>query len=156
MKYSNKRQRYEASNVSFNPETFKAYSYGWWQFVAKIDGKIYFNTHFYSPSTCKHQSKVRRLLDELGIKIDYKIDCPEGFQAEHWYKISISNYKYDIDILKAAINKKGSRKATNARREAEIKELEAIVNFLELKFKYKSPLHQLLGIEKNEVNEIPF
>ena len=62
MKFSNKRQQFEGSNVSFNPSTMIAKSYGWWVFVAEINGKVVFNNSRYSPSTGKHQSKVRAMM----------------------------------------------------------------------------------------------
>lgn len=80
MKYSKKRQRYEASNFFFNPETMDARSYNWWKFVAKIDGFVVFNNYAYSNTTARHQWKTRRLLEQLNIKIDFDLPCPEGLQ----------------------------------------------------------------------------
>lgn len=67
MKYSNKRDRFEAANVWFSQSEMIAKSYDWWVFVKAIEGVIYFNDYNYSPSTIKHQIKVRRLLSDLGI-----------------------------------------------------------------------------------------
>ncbi len=80
MKYYTRLKVYKAKNVIFNPETMTAYSYDWWKFVAKIKGNVVFNYYTYSPSTSKHQSKVRSVLHNLGIKIDYVIDAPKGLQ----------------------------------------------------------------------------
>lgn len=68
MKYFKTQGVYKASNVWFNPSEMVAKSYNWWIFVRKINGKIYFNNHAYSNSTRKHQSKVRDVLQDLGIK----------------------------------------------------------------------------------------
>jgi hypothetical protein len=70
MKFSNKRQQYEASNVTFNANNLEAYSYGWWKFVSVINDKVVFNNATYSNTTSKHQSKVRRLMSEKAITID--------------------------------------------------------------------------------------
>lgn len=72
---------YKASNVTFNPLTCEAYSYGWWKFVAKIDGKVIFNNYRYSNTTTKHQYKVRRLLLERGITIDIEAPFPRGIEC---------------------------------------------------------------------------
>lgn len=73
MKYYKRAGIYRASNVSFNPETCEAHSYGWWCFVRKVGGKVVFNRYRYSVSTSKHQNKVRTLLAQLGIRIDLEV-----------------------------------------------------------------------------------
>lgn len=81
MKFFSRLGIYKASNVTFNPNTVQAYSYDWWKFVAVINGFVVFNNYRYSVSTGKHQSKVRRLMDELGLKIDVYVNIPEGLQT---------------------------------------------------------------------------
>lgn len=78
MKYFKRLKIYKASAVTFNPETLNAYSYEWWRFVAKVENKIVFNNYYYSPSTRKHQAKVRSLLHDLGIKIDITMPLHKG------------------------------------------------------------------------------
>lgn len=78
MKYFKRLKIYKASAVTFNPQTMEAYSYSWWKFVAIVEGKVIFNDYYYSPSTRKHQSKVRSLLQELGITIDISMPLPAG------------------------------------------------------------------------------
>lgn len=80
MKYHKKLGLYKASNVTFNLVTREAYSYGWWRFVSVVNGYVVFNNYSYSVSTCKHQSKVRSLMNELGIKIDLIVECSGGLQ----------------------------------------------------------------------------
>lgn len=80
MKYMKRKQVYQASNVTFNPKNTSAWSYGWWQFVKVIEGKVIFNDYFYSQSTNGHQSKVQRLLQTLNIKIDYIVEVHLGLQ----------------------------------------------------------------------------
>lgn len=84
MKFMTRSRTYKASNVSFKPETCEAYSYDWWLFVANINGKVVFNAYNYSNSTCKHQSKVRSLLDALGISIDYTVSCRTSLSNSEW------------------------------------------------------------------------
>ena len=71
---------YQASNynVTFDPKKIEARSYKWWVFVAEVEGKVIFNNYRYSNSTSKHQSKVRALLNDLGIKIDIEMPLPKG------------------------------------------------------------------------------
>lgn len=78
MKHFKRSNIYKASNVTFNPETFEAYSYRWWLFVKRIKGKTIFNSYRYSVSTSQHQSKVRSLMSQLGIKIDRFVQVREG------------------------------------------------------------------------------
>jgi len=80
MKYFKRLETYKASNVTYDPKTEIANSYNWWQFVKRIEGKLVFNNYNYSISTCKHQSKVRSLLNDLGIKIDVILAAPKGLQ----------------------------------------------------------------------------
>lgn len=78
MRFYKTQNKYKASNVSFNPTTKQAYSYGWWKFVDVVEGKVIFNNYRFSNSTSKHQYKVARLMDQLGIKIDITMPLPNG------------------------------------------------------------------------------
>ena len=119
MKHFKRKNIYKASNVSFNPETYEAYSHDWWCFVKVIGGKVVFNSYYYSPSTCGHQYKVKRLLNKLGINIDLEIECPAGLQDYNTEKSVSEHYSYKIKELKAAIMKPRS----HARKNMERKEL---------------------------------
>lgn len=81
MKHFVRSNMYKASNVTFDPKTKTAISYGWWHFVRVIRGKVVFNNHKYSISTQGHQSKVRSLLRKLRIKIDLEVAIPSGLQG---------------------------------------------------------------------------
>jgi len=83
MKYMKRSNTYKANNVTFDPDTCSAYSYDWWKFVAKHNGKVIFNEYRYSVTTAKHQSKVRSLLRELGIQVDLVVKTRNGLQALH-------------------------------------------------------------------------
>jgi hypothetical protein len=74
MKYYSRLKVYKASNVMFNPEQIHATSYDWWIFVKVINGYVVFNWHSYSNSTRKHQYKVSRVMESLGIQVDLTID----------------------------------------------------------------------------------
>ena len=78
MKYFKTRNQYEASNVTFNPSIVEARSYNWWVFVKYIGQDVVFNSYPYSNTTIKHQHKVRRLMNELGITIDFEVSTPES------------------------------------------------------------------------------
>lgn len=92
---------YQASNynVTFNPKTLEAHSYKWWKFVAKIDGKIVFNNFRYSVSTSKHQSKVRSLLNQLGIKIDLELPLPKGINSNDLSELILTAEEYLCDQI---------------------------------------------------------
>jgi len=76
LKYFKRLNVYKNSTGScvFYPETLIADSYGHWEFVKRIRGKVVFNDYNYSPTTSAHQSCVRSLLKELKIKIDYTVN----------------------------------------------------------------------------------
>ena len=82
MKHMKRANIYQCSNYNctFNPETIEAHSFRWWRFVAKVDGMVIFNSYRYSNSTSKHQSKVRSLMSQLGIKIDLFLELPRGIK----------------------------------------------------------------------------
>lgn len=120
MKYFTRLNKYQASNVTFNPETQQAHSYGWWRFTDIIGGKLVFNNYYYSPTTCGHQWKIRRLLAELGIEIFLTVECPKGLQSGEAFNSIVDHYKTKINELQAAIDKRGSWKSTNLDRRKDI------------------------------------
>jgi hypothetical protein len=112
MKWSKKREQFEAANVTLKLEPIEAYSYGWWKFVSVINGFVVFNDYNYSPTTGRHQYKVRRMLEEKGIKIDLEVKTHLGLNGNSRY-----NYGKELDALKSAIESDLN----------EIKELEEIL-----------------------------
>lgn len=115
----NKYKSYNGNNT-FNPETFRAYSYKWWLYVAKIDGVIVFNDFRYSRTTAKHQNQMRSVLEEIGVQYDtwWSVECPGGLQD---LQSGIRLYTERIDTLQSEIDKKGSRRAKNEERKAQIR-----------------------------------
>lgn len=120
MKFSKKRNQYEASNVSFSQVEMKALSYGWWQFVALVGDKVVFNNYSYSPSTSKHQYKVRQLLCDLGIKVDFIVHSHTGLQHSEWQNEYAKEIDDKIKTLEKAIAAPRSHKAKNEERKAMI------------------------------------
>jgi len=82
MKFYSRAGIYKASNVTFNPTTKDAYSYSWWRFVGVVEGVLIFNDFNYSASTIKHQYKVRRLMESLGINPDLTLSLPRGIRHD--------------------------------------------------------------------------
>ena len=78
MKLLKTRNQWVASNVTYDVSTGIATSYGWWVFGRWIDGKYIFNRYHYSKSTAKHQFRVKRLLAELDVRIDYEVYVVES------------------------------------------------------------------------------
>ena len=120
MKYYKRLKVYKANNVYFNPETIEAESYGWWEFLKVIGGKVVFNDYRYSVTTTKHQSKVKGLLRGLDIKVDLYVQAPEGLQS---LQSAITYIDYQIEKLQAEIDKPRSHRAKNDKRETEIYDL---------------------------------
>lgn len=140
MRHYKRSNEYRASNVTFNPETKQAYSYGWWRFVDVINGKVVFNNYSYSVSTSGHQSKVRSLLRSLGIQIDLFIEAPCGLQDRDLYNEVKKHYQDKIDTLRAEIAAPRSRKVTNGRRLDDIKSLQWELQVFRLELEKKNCL----------------
>lgn len=122
MKYMSRAGIYKASNVTFNPETMQAVSYGWWRFVDCINGKLVFNRYNYSATTLKHQSKTRALLREIGAVVDIELAVPAGLQASNALESAVRHYEQLIQELEEAIARPRSKAETNLRRKAQIGE----------------------------------
>lgn len=106
MKYYKRLKEYKESNVSLTVEPkLEAYSYNWWLFVTRYKGLVIFNDTNYSNPTCKHQSKVRSVLDDLNIKIDIELNHTVKTLGQYgpptMYKGE--NSPLDGDYVKAAI-----------------------------------------------------
>ena len=127
MRFIKCRGRFEASNVCFYPDSLEGYSYDWWQFTVKYKGKVLFNDYNYSPSTCKHQTKVRHELSKRDVRIYLELRFTrQGFQhgnVELALKDEIVCTQKEIQDLKDLINKPKTHKKTNERRKETIKEL---------------------------------
>jgi len=119
MKFSNKRKQFEGSNVSFNPSTMVAKSYNWWVFVAEINGKVIFNNSRYSPSTGRHQSKVRARVDG---KIDLMLfNTRESLATgELALILEIKNTKELIKTLELELTNTRRKKALDTQRQGVI------------------------------------
>jgi hypothetical protein len=124
MKFSKKRQQYESSNVSFNPETLEAYSYSWWAFSKVIDGKLVFNAYGYSMSTRKHQRKVRDLMDKLGLKPDLTLFLTDTTLSYSALESESRLAKIEIEKIKETLNNSRRKKALDSERQSAIMRLE--------------------------------
>ena len=116
MKLFKRANLYKASNVSFNPDTCEARSYEWWAFTKMINGVLVFNNHYYSPSTCKHQSKVRTLLRELGHEVALWVNAPCGLQNEAWGEQAVASLASEIETINTALANTRRKKALDQER----------------------------------------
>jgi hypothetical protein len=68
LKYYKRLNIYKNSTntVSYNPVLKEAWSYNW-KFCSMVNGTLVFNNYNWSPTTCRHQSAVRRVLTDLKI-----------------------------------------------------------------------------------------
>jgi hypothetical protein len=121
MPYQVKNQQFKSSKCLFIPETCRAYSYGWWRFVDLIKGKVVFNRHNYSMTTCKHQSTVRELLRQLNVKIDLYVDMHESL--EHFQSQALKPMYSKLIQTEIEMNRKGSKPECNKYRKQQIQEL---------------------------------
>lgn len=102
MKYFKTQNLYKASNVTFDPSKVVATSYGWWVFVAVIENKIVFNEHRYSVSTAKHQSKVRDLMEKLGIVPDLIINVKRSIHNDEHLQFLIKDTASETETREKA------------------------------------------------------
>ena len=79
MKFYPRLGLYKAgANCTFNSTTKDAYSYGWWRFVSYQHGVLILNDYQYSATTRQHQSKVKRLLAEIGLEIGVVVESRDS------------------------------------------------------------------------------
>lgn len=90
-------------------------------FVRRVNGKLLFNNYPYSPTTQRHQAKVKRKLAELGIKVDFEICSHFSLCDENFLVSAVYGLEQGIERLKAEIAKPRSQKAKNEERKAEIR-----------------------------------
>lgn len=105
MKYLKTANTYKASNVVFNAKTIQAFSYDWWQFVKVLNGKVVFNNYRYSVSTAGHQRKVRKVMRDLGIKIDAYVYYKPGLQVNGWVMDCIKVMREQVTSFESDIAK---------------------------------------------------
>ena len=138
MKFIKTQNTWKASNFSFNMTTMEAFSYGWWLFVCKDEnGRIIFNNTNYSSSTNRHQSKARGILSSIDLILRYTKASLDNL--ENAYALEIENAMYEIKELNKQIEKKGSKKAKNAKRMEQIETIKAHINKVKL-FSGMTPL----------------
>lgn len=109
-----------SSNVTWDATKRVAKSYGWWEFVKPIGGKLVFNTYGYSMSTRRHQRKVENHISNTFTKVDEYIEAPNGLQD---LESAGDHYVERILELESAMMKKGSHLKTNLVRAERIRYL---------------------------------
>jgi hypothetical protein len=124
MKFMKRTGIYKATNVTFNPKTLDAHSYRWWRFVAVVEGKVIFNNYRYSVTTSKHQSKVRQLMLELGIKIDAFLPVPRGIGFQSLEELFTQAEEHFCDEYLREEQKKIERNEKAAERRRREKEID--------------------------------
>ncbi len=114
------------NTVSFNPETKQAYSYRW-NFVGMLKGRLVFNDYNWSTTTSAHQSAVRDVLRELGLKPIFGDFGPNSIDSIP-YKL---NGLY-VDLIDVQIEMERTRIGTYKRAslERELKERHANLKIL--------------------------
>lgn len=123
MKQLKKSGVYQASNVTFDPSQIEARSYKWWVFVKVIGGKVVFNEYPYSNTTRRHQAKVKTLMNDLGIKIDYVVSTRESLDHSQVLNIAIENINKEILDQQDIISSKHTKQVTKQRAQQTIIEL---------------------------------
>ena len=108
-------------------DSMTAYSYDWWIFLKPFNDTLLFNSYNYSNTTCKHQSKVKFILNKLGINY-ITVECPKGLQS---LQSGIDYYNQCIASLEKLINKPRTHVAKNKERKEQIKLYKKKIELLE-------------------------
>ena len=108
MKFYKRLGIYKASNCSFDADSMIAKSYDWFVFVRRVNGLIVFNDYNYSQSTCGHQSKVKALLKDLGIKVDVYVSISDSLTND-CLDTALAKAYGDKVALELALNRKNAR-----------------------------------------------
>lgn len=90
----------DGKNNEFDLETFNARSYRHWLYCTKIKGKVVFNNYNYSVTTNAHQSNLKDLFNQLGIKIDLQVSMYSSltnFSSDVLTKIYTEMFQIEID-----------------------------------------------------------
>lgn len=118
--FKKRRNSFESStgNCTFSLDDCRAYSYRWWRFVdyRKELGGLVFNNYTYSSSTSKHQSKVRRLIGLLGLKVVAHIEAPRGLDD---MSVAIKHYYDKLFTLEAEMRNPRRKKSLDSYRESQ-------------------------------------
>lgn len=133
---------YKASNLVLDLESLTAWSYDWYQVLRSFNGLLVLNTHRYSPTTGRHVSKIRSVLDSRGLKY-IEVDC-NGTLLGLTYSSLICKLDDQIQALKV--------KADRARKNKTYI-LESIDRLIETRTKLEH--HTLAGKYINESTCIP-
>lgn len=118
--------------VGFNPATKTGWSYRW-EFLQVVDGLLVFNCYRWSVTTSGHQSTMRSLLRQLGIKIDIDADLgsiePKSLSKDTMRKLYKDAFNLEIEIELATRKDSWTQKS----RESSLKELQDTIEQLESK-----------------------
>ena len=121
-RYLKRTNTIKSSNFEMNLDTLDAYSYDWWLFCTKANGKVIFNHTTYSPPTCKHQGKAFKV---LGYECDLELSHTRKSLSNLNIALDdeIHNVKRGIMELIKTIRKPRTRKSTNLKRKEKITQL---------------------------------
>lgn len=89
----------DGKNNEFDQVSFSATSYRHWLYCTKIKGKVVFNNYNYSQTTNAHQSNMKDLLKQLGIKIDIQVSMHDSLSNfNHYILETIYKEMFQIEI----------------------------------------------------------
>ena len=160
LKFRPKSGMYKNYNgtCTFEPNSIRGYSYGWWRAVDKIGPFVVLNAYPYSNCTAKHLKMLAGVLKDLNTEVDFHIPFPKGINEidpnhcyggwRHYYSSPVIDwYEKRIETLKQTINKPKTHKAKNIERAAEIARLELELQAVQL----LKQLHSAKGIQRASI-----
>lgn len=132
MKFSKKRNQFEASNVTFSPSELTAYSYRWWKFLGIVNDVLIFNVTNYSPTTRKHQIKVMREMEKRGIEPQIVLKFTRKSLSFAALENEIEGAKHAIKELEAILINTRRKKALDDWRKNEVELLKEHIRRVEI------------------------
>jgi hypothetical protein len=133
LKYYTKLGIYKNSRgtLTFNPETGKGHSYGWYEIARKFGKYQVVNSYSYSSTTVRHIGNIRNLLNYNSF---IEIEAPKGLQD---LDEAIKLYEKRIQELMLSVNNPRTNPTVNVARVKRIKECLKKIEFINKIKKYK-------------------
>ena len=122
MKFIKRDNAYYNSTKSnkVKPDSYEAWSYGWWKYATIYNGYKIFNNYYYSSSTSKHQSDARSMLSTPQVILRHTNESLNN--PSHAIKDEIECLRNENKQLLELIKKPRTQKKKNVKRALEITE----------------------------------
>lgn len=138
----------------FDPINLHAASYGWWDMLRLVNGKLIWNSCNYSCQTAKHQSQLSRQLDLLGIKPDLIVDTKANIRS-----MSEIQWAYEKKLAELIVKRENCQKKSLEYYDCQIKQTVELMDSLQtakvgVRFTLKGLQEALAKARENRVKDL--